>query len=542
MSKILNYLNLTLPSFFYDNLISFGVIFILFLIVLIGIRKILKLVFNKILKFEKLKKYHQKIKHLKTFLMFLTKIVLWIGSLAIIGFSGYYIVKDIHIYNLLSTQISKIPANFWYNLLISLVKIIALVIFSKYLIRYANVLLEKGKQKLLEYKNVSKNDESIKVVFTHLNRIVKFGVILTIVNIALVLLISNAQVLLVGRLMLKLFLIINTGLLIVSVFKATVETLDAISEQYATKKGVGDYYKELHYLVPVFKRTVEYIIYTLTASVTIVQFEALTTLSQYVFSLVQSIGLLFVARLMIAICNLFIDRNYLNDKIEVEMLQRNKTIYPILKTILSVVIYFVIVLLILNSFGFNPLPLLAGAGILSMVLGLGAQNIINDILTGFIIIMENNYKVGDIVEINELSCEIEEISLRTTKVRAEDGKIIILRNGEIKQVVNHSHKFTNAMVNIGIDKDSDLSHVFKVLEVLSKELFDQYDDMLEPMENKGVVDLLGPEIIIRTITKCKPGKYLIVKRIIKQAIILRFREEHIKIPFDVRVKVLNKGY
>ena len=542
MNKILKYLNLNLPTFFYENLISFGVIFVLFLIALIGIRKILKLVFNKILKFEKLEKYHQKIKHLKTFLMFLTKIVLWLGCLAIIGFSGYYIVKDIHIYNLLSTQISKIPANFWYNLLISLVKIIALVIFSKYLIRYANVLLEKGKQKLLEYKNVSKNDESIKVVFTHLNRIVKFGVILTIVNIALVLLISNAQVLLVGRLMLKLFLIINTGLLIVSVFKATVETLDAISEQYATKKGVGDYYKELHYLVPVFKRTVEYIIYTLTASATIVQFEALTTLSQYVFSLVQSIGLLFVARLMIAICNLFIDRNYLNDKIEVEMLQRNKTIYPILKTILSVVIYFVIVLLILNSFGFNPLPLLAGAGILSMVLGLGAQNIINDILTGFIIIMENNYKVGDIVEINELSCEIEEISLRTTKVRAEDGKIIILRNGEIKQVVNHSHKFTNAMVNIGIDKDSDLSHVFKVLEVLSKELFDQYDDMLEPMENKGVVDLLGPEIIIRTITKCKPGKYLIVKRIIKQAIILRFREEHIKIPFDVRVKVLNKGY
>ncbi len=97
------------------------------------------------------------------------------------------------------------------------------------------------------------------------------------------------------------------------------------------------------------------------------------------------------------------------------------------------------------------------------------------------------------------------------------------------------------MVNIGIDKDSDLSHVFKVLEVLSKELFDQYDDMLEPMENKGVVDLLGPEIVIRTITKCKPGKYLIVKRIIKKAIILRFREEHIKIPFEVRVKVLNKG-
>ena len=541
MENFLNDLNLSLPSFFYDNLISFGVVFILFMVALIGFRKILKLIFKKISKIEKLKKYHQNIKHLNRFLMFLTKIVLWLGSLSIIGLSVYCIYKNINIYNSLLTQIAKIPSDFWNNLLINLGKIILLVFFSKYFIRYANLLLEKGKQKLLEYKNVTKNDESIETVFTHLNRIVKFGVILTIINIALFLLISHAQILSVGRLILKLFFIVNVGLLIVSIFKATVETIDAISEQYATKKGVGDYYKELHYLVPVFKRTVEYIIYTLTASATIVQFEALTTLSQYVLSLVQSIGLLFVARLLIAICNLFIDRNYLNSKIEVEILQRNKTIYPILKTLLSVIIHFVIVMLILNSFGFNPLPLLAGAGILSMVLGLGAQNIINDILTGFIIIMENNYKVGDIVEINDLSCEIEEISLRTTKVRAEDGKVIILRNGEIKQVVNHSYKFTNAMVNIGIDKDSDLSHVFKVLETLSQELYDQYDDMLEPMENRGVIDFLGPEIIIRTITKCKAGKYLIVKRIIKQAIILRFRDENIKIPFDVRVKVLNKG-
>ena len=96
------------------------------------------------------------------------------------------------------------------------------------MIRYTNALLEKGKQKLLEYKNVSKNDESIKVVFNHLNRIVKFGVILAIVNFSLFLLISNAQILSFGRLILKLFLIINSGLLVVSIFKATVETIDAI--------------------------------------------------------------------------------------------------------------------------------------------------------------------------------------------------------------------------------------------------------------------------------------------------------------------------
>ena len=228
MEKILNYLNLTLPTFFYNNLISFGVIFFLFLIVILSFRKILKLGFNQILKFKKLNKFHQKIKHLKTLLMFLTKIVLWIGCIFIIGFSGFYIYKDINIYTYLLDQISKIPANFWYNLLISLGKIIALVLFSKYVIRYTNALLEKGKQKLLEYKNVSKNDESIKVVFNHLNRIVKFVVILAIVNFSLFLLISNAQILSFGRLILKLFLIINSGLLVVSIFKATVETIDAI--------------------------------------------------------------------------------------------------------------------------------------------------------------------------------------------------------------------------------------------------------------------------------------------------------------------------
>lgn len=532
--------HIPLPNFFYENLITFGIFFISWIVVLVIIKKILGIVFSKISRLEKLETYKNKIIYTQKTLFFIIKLLLWLGILIIIGFGAYNIVIGKDIYSLSIDLIDKIPNGFWLDLAINIGKIIALIIFSKYFIKYSNILLEKAKSKILEYQNLTQNNESIEIVFSHLNRTIKYGAILAIINFATLLLIDSSKLLSISSIVLLLFFIINIGLIVVSVFNATIETIDAVAEKFASSKGVGDYYTELHYLVPVFKRTIEYIIYTITASFAISQIEALTTLGEYIFAVVQAIGAIFIARVVIAIFNLFIDRNYLSKKVKQEVLQRNQTIYPILKTVVAIFVYFATVILIMTFFGFNPLPLLAGAGILGMALGFGAQNVINDILSGFIIIMENNYKVGDIVEIDELSCTIEEISLRTTKVRAEDGKIIILRNGDIKQVVNHSYKYSMAMVDIGVDKDSNLEKVYQVLEELSQELAKDNKNILEPMKISGVEDFLGPEIIIRTTTKLKPGKYLETQRLIREAVLLRFRREGIVIPFEAREGMARK--
>lgn len=526
--------DVSLPDFFYENIIVFFTLlfsWILFFIILI---KVLRFIFKKVSTVEKIKNYKNNIIYLQKVLLIITKLLLWIGVLAIIGIGIYNIIDGVDIYHYLMTLIAKIPSGFWVDLAINFVKIVVLIIFAKYLLKYSNIYLEKGKDKLLKYKDITKNDESIQIVFGHINRLVKYGVILSLISVATVLLTDNLFLRDNTVLVLTLFITITMGLLVVSIFNATVETLDAISEKYAVKKGVGDYYSELHYLVPVFKRTIEYIVYTIVASIVISQIESLTTLGAYVFAVVKAIGTIFIVRVLVAIFNLFIDRNYLNETIESAKLQRNKTIFPIVKSVVAAIIYFITIVLILNFFGFNPLPLLAGAGILSMVLGFGAQQVINDILSGFLIIMEDNYKVGDIVEVDNLSCVIEEISLRTTKVRAEDGRIIIFRNGNIKSIVNYSYKYANAMVDIGIDKDSDLNKVYKVLNKLAVELKAQNEDILEPMRISGVEDFSGPEIIIRTITKFKPGKYLEGERFIREAILVKFRKKGIKIPFEVR--------
>src|SRR4029453_1758444 len=118
---------------------------------------------------------------------------------------------------------------------------------------------------------------------------------------------------------------------------------------------------------------------------------------------------------------------------------------------------------ILASLGFNPMPFLAGAGILGLVIGFGAQSLINDVVSGFFVLFENTYLVGDAIEAAGAKGVVEAIEFRTTKVRDGDGRLHGVRNGGVKKVINYSKQYAVAVVAFDVPYPADLPQVFAVV-------------------------------------------------------------------------------
>ena len=205
------------------------------------------------------------------------------------------------------------------------------------------------------------------------------------------------------------------------------------------------------------------------------------------------------------------------------------------RSILSYVIYFIAFVLILRALSLNPLPLLAGAGIVGVVFGLGAQPLINDVVSGLFILFEKLYLVGDFIETGTARGVVETIELRTTRIRDPDGQLHILRNGQLGDVVNFSKGYTYAVVEVGVAYDSDLDQVYEVLKKTGEELKASQPDVLEPTIVQGLDNFGESELTIRTLTRVKPGRHRQAARQYRKMIKDAFDREGIEIPFARRV-------
>ncbi len=161
----------------------------------------------------------------------------------------------------------------------------------------------------------------------------------------------------------------------------------------------------------------------------------------------------------------------------------------------------------LKTINIDPTPILAGAGIIGLAVGLGTQNLVNDLVSGFFILFDNYYLVGDEVEIDDIEGEVEAIDLRTTRIRHDDGQLCILRNGEINNVINYSKEYVYAVVEVGVAYDSNLDRVYQVIQAIGKQLKEKYSEVLEPTHVDGLESFREYDLLIRTITKVKPGTH-----------------------------------
>jgi len=221
----------------------------------------------------------------------------------------------------------------------------------------------------------------------------------------------------------------------------------------------------------------------------------------------------------------------------VEAKKRAKTLGKILRNTLLTVITFIAVLMILGELGIQLGPLLATAGIGAVALGFGAQNLVKDVISGFFIILEDQYRIGDAIDVAGASGLVESVSLRKTVLRDLNGSVHTIPNGEIKVVTNLSKEWSRAVVDIGISYREDIDQIITFLSEIGKELANEEpykSTILEPMEILGVEQFKESEIIIRMIVKTVPLKQWEVGRELRRRIKNRFDEKGIQIPFPYR--------
>jgi moderate conductance mechanosensitive channel len=218
-------------------------------------------------------------------------------------------------------------------------------------------------------------------------------------------------------------------------------------------------------------------------------------------------------------------------------LQRAATLTQALSYLIRITVYTVTVLLILGQFDINLGPLIAGAGIVGVALGFGAQSLVKDFLSGFFILLENQFGVSESITINvggeQVSGKVETLSLRTTTLRAFDGTLHTVANGNILLVGNTSKGWARAIVDVRLALDEDVDRVRGVLEELFGEL--KEDPNLQGSFFSGP-DVLGVErfgdydVMLRVAAEVRPTRKGDLERKLRQRIKQRFDQRGITIP------------
>jgi small-conductance mechanosensitive channel len=216
--------------------------------------------------------------------------------------------------------------------------------------------------------------------------------------------------------------------------------------------------------------------------------------------------------------------------------QRARTLGTILGSVSSVVIYAIAVMLCLSELEINLAPILAGAGIAGIALGFGAQSLVRDFLSGIFIIIEDQYGVGDIVDVGEASGVIEEVTLRITRVRGLDGTLWHVPNGEIRRSGNRSQYWARVILDVPIAYDADVAAASALIKQTANEAWQEREgcDIMEEPEVWGVEQFGSDSIAIRLAAKTLPGSQWSVARDLRARLKAAMDRAGFEIPFPQR--------
>nr|WP_255726675.1 mechanosensitive ion channel family protein [Sporosarcina sp. ACRSM] len=215
--------------------------------------------------------------------------------------------------------------------------------------------------------------------------------------------------------------------------------------------------------------------------------------------------------------------------------RREQTLLKLLENTLAYVVYFSAIMAVLAEFSIDVRGLLAGAGVLGLAVGFGAQSLVKDVITGFFIIFENQFSVGDYVKIGTAEGIVEEIGLRTTKIKSFTGEVSILPNGTISQVVNYSMENSLAIVDVTIPFEVGVEKTEKLIESYLTSLGKENDDFINHPKLIGAQNFTETEVIIRIIAETKPMRHFDSARTIGIGVKKYLEQEGIEIPYPTLI-------
>lgn len=221
-----------------------------------------------------------------------------------------------------------------------------------------------------------------------------------------------------------------------------------------------------------------------------------------------------------------------------EEIKREDTLIRIFTVSFGILVWTMAFLMILQEIGIAIGPLLAAAGIAGVAFGFGGQYLIRDLISGLFIIMENQYRIGDVVCFDGTCGLVEDISMRMTTMRDLDGVVHHVPHGEIKKVANLSKQFARVNLNIGISYDSNLEQVISVVNKVGKELTEDpewKEHILKSPQFLRVDDFGDSAIVIKILGETKPLKQWDVTGELRKRLKIAFDKEGIEIPFPQRV-------
>lgn len=222
------------------------------------------------------------------------------------------------------------------------------------------------------------------------------------------------------------------------------------------------------------------------------------------------------------------------DKDEEEASKRINTLTGILSGIGRVVIWGTFIIMLLKKFGIDIAPLIAGAGVVGLAVGFGAQELVRDFISGFFILLENQLRTGDIAIINGTTGLVEKLELRTVTLRDYAGTMHVFQTGKINTLSNMTKEWSAAVFEIDVAYKENIDKVVDVMEQLGKELQndERYKELIiEPMEIAGIERLDSSSVVIKGRFKTKPGEQWNIVREYRRLIKQRFDELNIEIPF-----------
>lgn len=217
--------------------------------------------------------------------------------------------------------------------------------------------------------------------------------------------------------------------------------------------------------------------------------------------------------------------------------RRARTLSSLLSNVLRYGVYFFIGLTILEQLNFHVGTLLAGAGIAGLAIGFGAQNLVRDVITGFFIIFEDQFGVGDLVQIGTFRGTVDDIGLRITRIRAWTGELYIIPNGSITEVTNFSKTSSLAIVDVGVAYEEDLDRVFQVLQDVLAQAQQELPSIIAAPQVLGVQAFGPSEVTIRVVATTKPTENFAVDRELRRRIKSAFDKQGIEIPYPKQVMI-----
>lgn len=457
----------------------------------------------------------------------------------VLAVNGWWWWQGGDLYSTTRERVRAIPPSFWSELGFGAGKVVVLAVAAVYTLRMLRWILGSICVRAKSMDSIRANDEAVQNFFDTLQRMLTHATWLGVLALssAWLRLPESAQA--VFTAVFSIYLTIALGVLVWRALDTLIATLDGLSKQYADKRNLLRYYDRLQNVMPLFRRSVEYVLYIVVATLVVRQIEAVADLAEWGPRLIGIVGVVFLSRAVVELVHLFLEEFLiLRAKLDVAQERRRATFVPLVLSILDYVIYFWAGIIILRQLSIDPTPILASAGILALAIGLGAQNLVNDVVSGFFCLFENHYFVGDVVAINGVEGTIEAIELRLTRLRDGGGRQHLIRNGQITTLVNFSKEFVMAEVEVGVAYESNIGTVFEVLQGVGQRAHVELPEVLAPTEIEGLVAFGEFSITVRTVTKVRPGCHDTVSSELRRRIKEAFDGAGIEMPYARRMLIL----